>query len=301
MITDTMSYADIAKEWEEDYKNVVRYQVHLPVKKYMKEVMSRPDGKVLFKPVEWTSPRHNKMLLTPFSRNKKDARKNGLVVNVCCIFLYKGELNMAVYSHMVLPWIHVQFFTRHFFQRYNERYLHDPSLQMMDIVKHFIRSEFVESFSKIVEHPKLGLESFTIFPHGCSFSEIVDNDPYVLHHTFVSFDMLYTEQLLNLAELLYEQRLDSYSGNKSDGKFSHEEQRVENFKKHVAAFPMLKADFQKRHKNFRNFSELCFQLSIDILDLTEGMENPVLNQFGKRLLDISGLPDKENKAELMKL
>ena len=208
---------------------------------------------------------------------------------------------MAVYSHMVLPWIHVQFFTRHFFQRYNKRYLHDPSLQMMDIVKHFIRSEFVESFSKIVEHPKLGLESFTIFPHGCSFSEIVDNDPYVLHHTFVSFDMLYTEQLLNLAELLYEQRLDSYSGNKSDGKFSHEEQRVENFKKHVAAFPMLKADFQKRHKNFRNFSELCFQLSIDILDLTEGMENPVLNQFGKRLLDISGLPDKENKAELMKL
>lgn len=114
MITDTMSYADIAKELEEDYKNVVRYQVHLPVKKYMKEVMSRPDGKVLFKPVEWTSPRHNKMLLTPFSRNKKDARKNGLVVNVCCIFLYKGELNMAVYSHMVLPWIHVQFFTRHF-------------------------------------------------------------------------------------------------------------------------------------------------------------------------------------------
>ena len=56
MITDTMSYADIAKELEEDYKNVVRYQVHLPVKKYMKEVMSRPDGKVLFKPVEWTSP-----------------------------------------------------------------------------------------------------------------------------------------------------------------------------------------------------------------------------------------------------
>ena len=112
MITDTMSYADIAKELEEDYKNVVRYQVHLPVKKYMKEVMSRPDGKVLFKPVEWTSPRHNKMLLTPFSRNKKDARKNGLVVNVCCIFLYKGELNMAVYSHMVLPWIHVQLLNR---------------------------------------------------------------------------------------------------------------------------------------------------------------------------------------------
>ena len=163
----------------------------------------------------------------------------------------------------------------------------------MDIVKHFIRSEFVESFSKIVEHPKLGLESFTIFPHGCSFSEIVDNDPYVLHHTFVSFDMLYTEQLLK--------RLDCYSGNKSDGKFLYEEQRVEDFKKHVAAFPMLKADFQKRHKNFRNFSELCFQLSIDILDLTEGMENPVLNQFGKRLLDISGLPDKEKEAELMKL
>ena len=85
MITDTMSYADIAKELEEDYKNVVRYQVHLPVKKYMKEVMNRPDGKVLFKTVEWTSPRHNKMLLTPFSRNKKDARKNGLVINVCCV------------------------------------------------------------------------------------------------------------------------------------------------------------------------------------------------------------------------
>ena len=33
----------------------------------------------------------------------------------------------------------------------------------------------------------------------------------------------------------------------------------------------------------------------------KGWENPVLNQFGKRLLDISGLPDKENKAELMKL
>lgn len=75
-------------------------------------------------------------------------------------------------------------------------------------MNHFIRSQFVESFSKIVEHPKLGLESFTTFPYGCSFSEIADNDPYVLHHTFVSFDMLHTDQLLNLAELLYEQRLD---------------------------------------------------------------------------------------------
>lgn len=255
MITDTMSYADIAKELEEDYKNVVRYQVHLPVKKYMKEVMNRPDGKVLFKTVEWTSPRHNRMLLTPFSRNKKDARKNGLVINVCCVFLYKGKLNMAVY----------------------------------------------ESFSKIVEHPKLGMESFTIFPNGCSFSEIADYDPYVLHHTFVSFDMLHTEQLLNLAELLYEQRLDNYPGNKSDDDFLFEKRRVENFKKNVAEFPMLKADFQKRHNNFRKFSELCFHLSVDILDLTEGEENPVLAQFGRRLLDISASPEKERKAELMKL
>lgn len=229
MITDTMSYADIAKELEEDYKNVVRYQVHLPVKKYMKEVMSRPDGKVLFKPVEWTSPRHNKMLLTPFSRNKKDARKMVLLL-MFAVFSYIRVSSIWLYIHTWYCHGFMCSFYSSFFQRYNERYLHDPSLQMMDIVKHFIRSEFVESFSKIVEHPKLGLESFTIFPHGCSFSEIVDNDPYVLHHTFVSFDMLYTEQLLNLAELLYEQRLDSYSGNKSDGKFSHEEQRVENFK-----------------------------------------------------------------------
>lgn len=64
---------------------------------------------------------------------------------------------------------------------------------------------------------------------------------------------------------------------------------------------MLKADFQKRHENFRKFSELCFHLSVDILDLTEVMDNPVLHQFGKRLLDISGLPDKEKEAELMKL
>lgn len=301
MITDTMSYADIAKELEEDYKNVVRYQIHLPVKKYMKEVLNRPNGKLLFKTMEWTSPRHNKMLLTPLSRNKKETRENGPFINVCCVFLYKGELNMAVYSHTVLPWIHVQFFTHHFFQRYNERYLHDSSLQMMDIVKHFIRSQFVESFFKIVEHPKLGMESFTIFPNGCSFSEIADYDPYILHHTFVSFDILHTEQLLNLAELLYDQRLDNYPGNKSDDNFLYEKRRVENFKKDVATFPMLKADFQKRHENFRKFSELCFHLSVDILDLTEGMDNPVLHQFGKRLLDISALPEKQRKAELMKL
>ena len=110
-----MSYADIAKELEEDYKNVVRYQIHLPVKKYMKEVMNRPNGKLLFKTMEWTSPRHNKMLLTPLSRNKKETRENGPFINVCCVFLYKGELNMAVYSHTVLPWIHVQFFTHLFF------------------------------------------------------------------------------------------------------------------------------------------------------------------------------------------
>lgn len=99
---------------------------------------------------------------------------------------------------------------------------------MMDIVKHFIRSQFVESFFKIVEHPKLGMESFTIFPNGCSFSEIADYDPYILHHTFVSFDMLYTEQLLNLAELLYDQRLDNYPGNKSDDNFcmKNEEWRI---------------------------------------------------------------------------
>ena len=99
MITDTMSYADIAKELEEDYKNVVRYQIHLPVKKYMKEVMNRPNGKLLFKTMEWTSPRHNKMLLTPLSRNKKETRENGPFINVCCVFLYKGEL-IWLYIHI---------------------------------------------------------------------------------------------------------------------------------------------------------------------------------------------------------
>lgn len=79
----------------------------------------------------------------------------------------------------------------------------------------------------------------------------------------------------------------------------NEEWRI--LKKNVAEFPMLKADFQKRHNNFRKFSELCFHLSVDILDLTEGEENPVLAQFGRRLLDISASPEKERKAELMKL
>lgn len=99
MITDTMSYADIAKELEEDYKNVVRYQVHLPVKKYMKEVMNRPNGKLLFKTVEWTSPRHNKMLLTPLSRNKKETRENGPFINVCCVS-YIRVSSIWLYIHI---------------------------------------------------------------------------------------------------------------------------------------------------------------------------------------------------------
>lgn len=141
------------------------------------------------------------MLLTPFSRNKKDARKNGLVINVCCIFLYKGDLNIAVYSHMVLPWIHV-----------------------------------------------------------------------------------------------YDQRLDNYPGNKSDDNFLYEKRREENFKKDVATFPMLKADFQKRHENFRKFSELCFHLSVDILDLTEGGGKSCTRPVWQALARHFGITGKTKKG-----
>ena len=299
-----MSYAEIVRELEEDFNNVVRYQIHLPVKKYIREALSRPDGRIMFKTVEWISPMHNKMLLTPISKSRRDTKRQGPMVNVCCVFLYKGELCVAAQSNTILPWIHVQFFTHHFFQRYNERYLKSQDMEMMDVVKQFIRREFSDSFSKLVRHPKLGLESFSAFPHGCTFSEIAEHDPYILHHTFVVDDMLHTEQLLTLAELRYQQELDGlYIGSSA---YQHEANRLEVFSQNVNMFLSLKDKFHRNQKDLEvkeDFSEVCFHLSIDILDLVElHPEWEALHRLGKNLLSISSdLKGKVKTEALLKL
>ena len=99
-----MSYAEIATELEKDFNDAVKYQIHLPVKKYIKEAMSRPDKLLVFKTQEWTSHQRNKLLLTPVSRSRQDTKKYGPKIYTCCVFLYKGELNMAIKSNMPLPW-----------------------------------------------------------------------------------------------------------------------------------------------------------------------------------------------------
>lgn len=300
-----MSYAEIAKEMEEDFKNVQKYQIHLPVKKYIREALSRPsNGKVIFKTVEWTSPKHNKMLLTPISKNRQMTKRFGPMISVCCIFLYKGELCLAAQSGTVLPWIHVQFFTHHFFQRYNERYLKEPGMEMMDIIKRFIHNEFADSFSKLVRHPKLGIESFSAFPHGCTFSEIAEHDSYILHHTFVVDDMLHTDQLLTLALLRYEQLTDEQD--KTSPGYQYDVNRTENLSRMVYKFPLLKELFHQNPKNQdvkAEFTDLCFHLSIDILDLVElHPEWEPLHQLGKHLLSISGdLKGKEKTIALLEL
>lgn len=301
MITETMSYAEIAREIENDIVNVERYQVHLPFKKYMREVMGRPNGIIFFKPVEWVSPNHNKFILTPCSFNKAETKKNGPSLLTCCVFMKKGELYMAIYSQAYLPWLHVQIFTPHFFQRYNERFLKEPAIQKMDLIKTFIQKELKKTTTKFVKHPKLGWEGFAIFTNGYSFSELADRDPYILHHTFVVDEMLHPDQLLNVIELKYEMMGDIESMTNVHFNKDFHLRRTQKLHEKISKFNVYKPAFLKSGLYFDEMQNLCFEIAIDVLDYVEYEENPILHKFGRQLLDISSKADTPEQLKKMML
>lgn len=296
-----MSYAEIAREIENDIVNVQRYQVHLPFKKYMKEAMWRPNGIIFFKPVEWISPNHNKFILTPCSFNKAYTKRNGPSLLTCCVFMRKGELYMAIYSQAYLPWLHVQIFTPHFFQRYNERYLKEPTIQKMDLIKTFIQKELKKTTTKFVKHPKLGWEGFCIFTNGYSFSELAEHDPYILHHTFVTDDMLHTDQLLNVIALKYEMMGDIESLTNVHFKKELHIRRTEKLHEKISKFNTYKPAFLKSGLFFDEMSELCLAIAVDVLDYVELEDNPILHKFGHQLLDMSSEADTPEQLKKMML
>lgn len=299
-----MSYAEIARELDEDFKNAYRYVRHLSTKKYLKEAMSRPNCRLVFKPIEWTSPRHNKMLFVFSSMGKRELKRNGFKISMCCIFLYRGQLCLGFMSMAGELRLQVQFFTHHFFQRYNERYLKSPDMETMDVIKHFMHDDIIDMLCQQVEHPKLGVEYISALPHGCSFIEIAEDYTYAIHHTFVTDDMLHTEQLLNLVALRCGQRVAQLDIDCPT--YDREAMRADRISEMAEEFPSLSEKFHENPHDpdvKEELTTLCFHLSVDILDLVELYpEWEALHRLGKHLLSISSeLKGKAQTAALLGL
>lgn len=292
MIVDSMNYAEIAKEISHDVHNVEVAANRIGYdKKYRKpRLTSSNRGNLYFKEVELTSANKNHVLVFPHSPSRKHFLEYGFVYAIPIWFCrYRGQF-LAVSSAKALTEsvADIQIFTEHFFQRYNERCLHEPGLSVEEVARKFFRCECEHTSIRSVMDPKTKREEkICAFKNGCSFVEIGGDYDYFIHRTFVSSEMLFATQNKDLFQL---EAINSLANLHSHGTddflvvYSHYRNLLEpHFEYYSLLHSMVKVNHQM-HPSFQAEAQRLYDLLDEVWRTTH---NTALLCFGNHLLEIA--------------
>ena len=140
MVVDTMSLLEVTAELQNDLKSEVSVKIKriLSDRKYWRSVLKYGRGKktLYFKPLEIVTKRLNRFVVLPFSHGKKDFKKFGIAFAVISIFYYNRYPYVAWFVNDLNE---VAFFKKHFFDRYDERFLQSETLFSEELVLNFFK------------------------------------------------------------------------------------------------------------------------------------------------------------------
>lgn len=199
MIVDSMSYEEIAHEIRKDMKGVMlELRKFATSKKYRKERLGSPNrGEMHFRTFTLTSSLNNKYVVYPYSPSRKHYLEYGYIcMTPVFMGLHHGQFyavtRIKTYTDRIAD---IHFYTGHFFQRYNERFLHDPSLTIGEVVNHFFNYDIGDmAYNKVVNPKTNKEEEICNLKNGVSFVEMGGDFDYFIHRTFVNSELLYAKQ-----------------------------------------------------------------------------------------------------------
>lgn len=193
MIVDTMSLLEVAAELQSDLKNEVSVKMKriLADRKYWRAVLKYGNSKktIYFNPLEMRTKRLNRFVVLPFSHGKKDFKKFGIAFTVISIFYYNKYPYVAWFVNDLNE---VAFFKKHFFDRYDERFLQSETLFSEDLVLNFFKGNmhvFTGPQYEDRSNNVMGVSNDGILL-GEKLSPLITQ-----YNTYISVDMLKGEQI----------------------------------------------------------------------------------------------------------
>lgn len=196
LVPDRMTPMEMFDELVDDALKVSRKIKHL-IPEYRRNVLKRTSFPVIFKPIDYLSPRKNNWIIVFRAENKKDADK--IAITYVCIADTSHGLH--VFMIPVLDGIvSVLMFSPHFFQRYRDRFMNgNNDLKGIELIKHFFSRNSTFSSDDNVEDKR-------IFNASCEDGVCLgiekDTDFYILR-TFITYEMLRGKQI-DTFESLYD-------------------------------------------------------------------------------------------------
>lgn len=134
MIVETMTYQEICREFDRIKDEFFLRSIHKTDERKIRQYMRahRDEQIVYFKPVSCRVDNTSHFVTIPFSYGYKDYKSVGLHGRYFLIYKNRHGLNTVMTAGYHNEF-HI-FITSHFYQRYNERLLHDDSASKMDLI-----------------------------------------------------------------------------------------------------------------------------------------------------------------------
>ena len=178
---------------KKDILNVVRNKVDYCVKKHLHSIKKMKGEFLRFLPVEIFTSHETRInyCICPFTYGWKDYKKNTLGMLTFAYF-YKDYGQYVLCLRDAYPSNYVVY-TPHFFDRYQERFLQDPTLDRISVMTKYFRSNRA-NFINVVPDDKRGKTIYAVTMDGVCFADDNLNGNYIMK-TFVTYEMLFTNQV----------------------------------------------------------------------------------------------------------
>ena len=203
LIVDNMTNREMYNEILEDAPNVTVKLEHT-LAKYRREIIKKTRFPVIFKAMDYISPKKNHWIIIIRAFSKKDA--DVPVINYACVANAKGGFYAFMVSWYNNAWTIIMF-PPHLFQRYRDRFLEgDKTLTGIDLIKYFFsRNRRLESDENVTDKRIIN----TSCEDGVCFGEEKEKN-FIVLKTFVTYEMLKGKQIdtfENLYDLRYKDEI----------------------------------------------------------------------------------------------
>jgi len=187
-----MTVQEIRNAFLNDYEQVLYRMVKIDLRKYERVLKkNKAKGSMMFEPIVFKSKNLNEYVIQLSSSGLKEIRRSGPRFKIYLIYQrpegYYAALNLE--SNVTNPNFYI--FPPHFFQRYQERFLHQPELSQRETIMAFFQNKNTLAFQSELDEDG---EFISVFKDGYMLGNAIDDD-VVIMKTYLNFDMLKGEQI----------------------------------------------------------------------------------------------------------
>lgn len=196
MLLPNMTYSELSREFDIDYNGSVLprlYNIHND-KKYRRFCLKlRSDQFHAFKPVEFTSKRDNQCVIYLSTHGKADFHaRGGLHSQTLMKIQCAHGINYMTRAETINGAEHC-IFSYHLFERYAERKWGATDVDINKVILDVIPQLNHVAYKELndIRYPN-GI--FCLCPLGIFLGEYIEEDNFRIYKTFVSFDLLHSNQ-----------------------------------------------------------------------------------------------------------